>query len=430
MEAGPASPPIIKTTLTDITALTRAQERLALLSGASKLLEASLDWQSAVAPTLKLLLARQTPVCVLDVLDGDGRLSRVELVHRPDLPAFAATALKGLPAPRSPDELERFVLGSGRSFLRRPGERLSDPPRSDRTASLLRLAGAKGFLMTPLLVRSKPAGLLTLLLLSQEFFAAEDQQMIEELASRLALALERSRLHQQVRRMLDVRDELMACVSHDLKNPLAGMLFTTESLLRASSSGELRPTFAHIDRIRRAAYHMRSLVEDLSYFSSIESGRLSLAPRTERVGQLLGACADLFLPVSQQTNVALVIEPHDEAILVRCDRERVLQVFSNLLGNAFKFTPAGGQITVAVEVACDEIVFSIRDSGPGIAADRVEQVFERYWQAEETARKGRGLGLYIAKRIVEAQGGKIWAASPPGQGAVFSFTLPRPGAEG
>jgi len=214
-------------------------------------------------------------------------------------------------------------------------------------------------------------------------------------------------------------------VSHDLKNPLAGVLFTTESLLHPASTGEGPSSSRHLERIRRAAYHMRTLVEDLSDFSSIEAGQFKVAPRQERLGHLLGGCVDLFMPIAQQTGIVLEVLPFDEATMVLCDRERVLQVFSNLLGNALKFTPRGGRISLGVVLGTDEVTLFVRDTGPGIPPAQLDHVFERYWQAEESARKGRGLGLYIARRIVEAQGGRIWAASEPPHGATFSFTLPR-----
>jgi len=126
-----------------------------------------------------------------------------------------------------------------------------------------------------------------------------------------------------------------------------------------------------------------------------------------------------------EMDVSINVEPPDEAVRVRCDLGRVTQVLGNIIGNAIKFTPRMGSITICSSVAREHVVFAVRDTGTGIAPEHVARLFERNWQAEENAHRGRGLGLFIAKQLVESQGGTIWAESQLGVGTTLFFTLPR-----
>ncbi|HEY0094315.1 MAG TPA: HAMP domain-containing sensor histidine kinase, partial [Archangium sp.] len=129
-------------------------------------------------------------------------------------------------------------------------------------------------------------------------------------------------------------------------------------------------------------------------------------------------------PLAEARGLKVAAELPDEELWAKCDRTRVLQVLGNLLGNAVKFTADGGQLTVGARVHRDELELWVRDTGTGIRPDALPHVFERYWQAKDAESRGTGLGLYIAKGIVEAHGGRIWAESQLGKGSTFTFTLP------
>jgi signal transduction histidine kinase len=139
---------------------------------------------------------------------------------------------------------------------------------------------------------------------------------------------------------------------------------------------------------------------------------------------LLEEVVELHQPLAQQKMLRLEGQVIGRDRGMRCDRPRILQVLSNLIGNSIKFTPQGGAITVRAELGGSEARFSVTDSGSGIAPDELSHIFERFWQARRAARTGAGLGLAIAKGIVEAHRGKIWAESVPGKGSTFFFTLP------
>ena len=141
-------------------------------------------------------------------------------------------------------------------------------------------------------------------------------------------------------------------------------------------------------------------------------------------GKLFEEMASTLAPLAAEKRIALRFDAPPDGVIMRCDRDRVIQVLSNLIGNSIKFTPDGGSVVVAASRTGAQALVTVSDSGPGIPASVRPHIFERFWQADETARKGRGLGLYIAKGLVEAQGGAIWVDSKADAGTTFSFTLP------
>jgi signal transduction histidine kinase len=211
-------------------------------------------------------------------------------------------------------------------------------------------------------------------------------------------------------------------VSHDLRSPLGSVSMASELLKRdAAQDGQKRVELAN--RIQRTTSVMLHLIEDLLSASKIESGSFSVEPKPEAVESLIAEAIDSFRDSAGAKSIALHAEVDPAALEVACDRHRCLQVFSNLIGNALKFTPPEGTITVSAHSFGDEVRFSVCDSGPGIPEAEREHIFDRYWQASHSRRAGAGLGLFIVKGIVEAHGGRAWAEARAG-GACLCFTLP------
>ncbi len=225
-------------------------------------------------------------------------------------------------------------------------------------------------------------------------------------------------LVRQVRRAesaIELRDELIAVVSHDLRSPLHVVELAAHVLAERTQD-------PLVERITRAACRMDSLISDLLDLAKIEGGRFGIVPRSLSAGALVEEGLALIEALAEQKRVRLESDVAD--VRVRADQQRVLQVLSNLLGNAIKFTPEGGRIRVAVEPQGEWAQFSIEDSGPGISPRELPHVFDRYWQGRGLSRHGAGLGLYIAKGIVDAHGGRIWVESELGKGTTFHFNLP------
>lgn len=215
------------------------------------------------------------------------------------------------------------------------------------------------------------------------------------------------------------RDEVLATVSHDLKNPV-GTIYTSATLLLDIP---LPPDAQQrqIDIIRRTAQRMDRLIMDLLDVSSMEAGRFSVEPHQESLSSLVNEARELFTTVAGAQEVDLRTDIPDEDVMVQADRGRVLQVLSNLIGNAVKFTPPGGSVTVIARREDGHARVTVKDTGSGIAEENLSRIFDRFWHSGKAG--GSGLGLAIAQGIVHAHNGRIWVESGP-DGTSFHFTLP------
>ena len=235
-------------------------------------------------------------------------------------------------------------------------------------------------------------------------------------------------LHQAIR----ARDDMMGIVSHDLRNPASAVKMLAGSILSEAESRELPSDVAErVEVMQQAAVQIDTLIQDLLDITRLEAGRLTVSPADVAPMPLVEAALYALRALVESAGVELVARYDDELPRVHADPERVTQLLSNLVGNALKFTPAGGRVEVRVEPRGEGVLVSVADTGEGIAADQLPHVFERFYQVSGTrtgARHGAGLGLPIARGIVEAHGGTIWIESVPGRGTTVRFTLP--GARG
>jgi len=257
-------------------------------------------------------------------------------------------------------------------------------------------------------------------------YEREDLRFAEDLARRIALALDNVRLYREAEAAARLRDEVVAIVSHDLRNPLGVVTFSSDVLLRSwaecpERAGERR----QLEGIAQAAERMRRLILDLLDVARVDAGSLPVEPAPCPAGPLAAHALELDAALAEERGVTVRSLVPDDAPLVLADRERILQVLSNLLGNAVRFTPPGGAITLRADACEREVRFALEDTGPGIPPDDLPHVFDRFWRGQRSSRSGAGLGLAIARGIVEAHGGRIWAESVPGEGSTFYFTLPR-----
>jgi len=405
-----------------------AGERAAFLNEASALLTSSLEHEATLTGLARLAVPRFADWCSIELAEdpanGKGPvvvaheasarmvLAR-DLWHRhpadPSAPSGSTeAAVLGARSELYEDIPDSFLAASARD-----GEHL-------RSLRELRLCSA---MVVPVIARGKTLGAITLVAAeSGRHYGAADLEMAEHLARRAGLAIDNARLYGQAQEAVRAREEVVAIVSHDLKNPLNAILMSA-GLLRRSSADLVR-VHQQADAIERSVHRMRSLVRDLLDLARLEAGRFTLDRQSHAVGPLATEALALLQPLAQQKGLLLETDtvPAGTARAL-CDRERVLQVFSNLVGNAIAFTPQGGRVTVQARANDSEIAFSVADTGPGIPPDEQRLVFDRFWKSR-SSRQGTGLGLSIAKGIVEAHGGRIWVESRQGEGALFLFTLP------
>jgi signal transduction histidine kinase len=170
---------------------------------------------------------------------------------------------------------------------------------------------------------------------------------------------------------------------------------------------------------------MRNLISDLLDLAKIEADSLSIERKAEDAHSIIQEASDFFQNLALEKSISLDIAPSAGPVLVDCDRARIFQVMSNLIGNALKFTPVNGNISIGFTTSPMETVFFVKDTGPGISPEAMQHLFDRFWQAKHAEKKGHGLGLYICRYIIVAHGGRIWVESTLGHGATFHFSIPQ-----
>ena len=260
-----------------------------------------------------------------------------------------------------------------------------------------------------------------------------DERGQQDSALESLLALERGDTDERLRaervradRAVASRDEFLAIVSHDVRGILGGIAMSADFLDQVAPDGNAGDrTHREVQRIRRLTLQMNRLVGDLLDVVSMESGTLGLVCVEQDTKLVLAEAIENFqlAATARKVTVTSQVDPGDT--LVSFDHERILQVLTNLIGNAIKFTPVGGTISLLMVPGVDAVEVVVQDNGRGIAPDQIEIMFERFSQAAQLDRRGLGLGLYIARCIVTAHGGRIWADSELGRGSVFHFTIPR-----
>jgi PAS domain S-box-containing protein len=235
------------------------------------------------------------------------------------------------------------------------------------------------------------------------------------------------RLLSEMERAVKQRDEMLGLVSHDLRNPANAVKMLAGAILRATQDdGSALPAevVEHASVMLQAATQMDTLIQDLLDATRLEAGRLRLAPQWMAPDEVVRAAIETLTPLAIAKSITLSRKLPPELPEVYADPVRITQVLSNLIGNAVKFTPEGGVVTVETKHDANFVVFKVRDNGAGIPADELPNVFDRFWQSRRTNRSGAGLGLSIARGIVLSHGGRIWIESNPGVETVVRFTLP------
>jgi signal transduction histidine kinase len=254
-----------------------------------------------------------------------------------------------------------------------------------------------------------------------------DQELADEKSEvgRLQRLLdERSRALWSSNEALDLRDEFLALVSHDLRNPLSAIALNTQLLERLVSSGD--PRLTRISRsLASSIAQMQRIISDLLDLAAIQAGKLSVQLQPGDARRPIEEAVEASRSIAAEKSIALDAVIGPDPLSARFDPGRIEQVLENLIHNALKFTPTGGRISVEGQSAEDVVEIRVRDTGPGLQPEEIAVIFDRYQQVEKRGRKALGLGLYISRSIVESHGGRIRAESVPGEGSTFLFTLLR-----
>ena len=415
--------------LRDITERKRMERAQRFLAEAGAILSESLDFDRTLESIARLAVPTLADWCVLYIRDGDA-VQRLQFVHAdPDKQAVVRRLQPWPLGGREPHPALRVIETGEPWFMPEVAADFIEAMSSDdEHLALLRELGINSALFVPLTARGETLGAIGCYLSGQaRRYSADDLSLARDLAARAALALDNARLYREAQRAIEARDDVLAIVSHDLGNPLSAIRIGTSLLLRHLPREELGSAgVQHLEGIRQSVEQMERLIQNLLEVKRIEAGRVVLDRRAHRPAALAAAAVDSLSAVAASRNLTLENHVPENAPAVFVDRERVLQVFSNLIGNAIKFTPEGGRITVDAAVEGTELRVSVSDTGIGISEEHLPHIFDRFWQARRHRPEGHGigLGLAIVKGIVEAHGGRIHVESRVGAGSTFSFTLP------
>jgi PAS domain S-box-containing protein len=405
-----------------------SERRAAFLSEASRVLSMSFDYHTTMSQLARLAVPELADYCAVDVVEGDGFV-RVGFAHSdPKREEEFREKLKVFrPEDVSPNHpvMKALVRGESDIITNVTEEGLRSVVTNDEQFELLRSLNPKSTMTVPMIASGKIVGALSLLS-SQEShqYTMEELKLAEELGRRAALAVENARLYDEAQLATRARDDMLAIVAHDLRNPLNTIFMSAQFLSEIVPESD-RPTEAkQISIVRRAAERMNQLIQDLLEVKRIESGRLTIEKRDTDAASVVQEALEILKPIAAASSLSLESDVGPGTPRIYVDPPRIQQVLSNLVGNAIKFTPAGGQIVLRTRPGENEAHFIVADTGPGIAPDQLPHIFGRFYQGKRTDRRGIGLGLAIAKGIVEAHGGRIWVESQLGAGSSFYFTVP------
>lgn len=257
-------------------------------------------------------------------------------------------------------------------------------------------------------------------------FALENFFLRQEDLERRLQEREMERVMERLREMDRLKTEFLSNVSHELKTPLTAIKGAIDNMLDGLTGDVNERQRHYLQRIGDNASQLDRLISDLLDLARIESGRLALAPRSTSLNRLLEDAAESMRPLAERREIVMKVEPPGEELVAHADRDRLMQVLFNLMGNAVKFTRPGGTILLAARREGDDALIGVSDTGPGLPERELERIFDRFYQvASPSGEKasGTGLGLPIARSLVEQHGGRLWAENTP-TGSRFLFTLP------
>ncbi|MGH7444495.1 MAG: GAF domain-containing protein [Longimicrobiales bacterium] len=405
----------------------RTRRQAEFLLDASHILAASFDTSTVLNQLAHLAVRFLADFCVVSLYDEDETQIAAAVHVDPSKQSVLEGAVEMWRAHWQESHPLSMTQSTGEAFVMpvvTPHD-LDNMARDDEHRRLLGELGTRSLMSAP--IRSGGELIGSIMFASSHAtrqYATEDLALAQELGRRAAVAIQAARSYDEAQAATRARDEMLGVVAHDLRNPLNTISMGSSLALEIVSGYPGEPARRQLEIIQRSTEHMNGLIQDLLDASRVQSGQLALEVAPTKPVTIVNEAVEMLAPLATHAGVALETDVPSDLSPIPADRQRLLQVLSNLIGNALKFTPNGGRITLTVQREEHGVRFSVSDTGTGIAPDQLPHVFTRFWQARGSDRRGLGLGLSIAKGIVEAHGGAIWAESQEGAGSTFAFSVP------
>jgi PAS domain S-box-containing protein len=417
----------------DITREKTSQTRRSFVFQAASAISESLDYEVTLKNVANFAVRKFASWCVVTLIGEQGEIERV-IVGADPQERDVSTLLSDIPFRCSENYINKRVHLTHQmdeahevdsEFLK---ELFPDEKERKRFEPL----EISSYICVPLLVTTTLLGAITFIkgrrklsLGESPFYNELDAAVASEVAGRMALAVQNARLYQETKEAVRSREDLIAAVSHDLKNPLSAISINAELISRASETSSKANVFKKLSgTIRTSVDRMTALIKELLELEKLRGGEFALVKGNFSTKSIVDMAITEIEPLMIEKSILITRSYPQQDTTINVDRERLLQVFSNLLGNALKYTPEKGTIEVSVTPLVHEVKFSVKDTGPGIQPKDLPRIFDRYWRSEISDKMGAGIGLTIARAIVSAHGGSIWAESIYGKGSTFSFTIP------
>ncbi|MDB4874115.1 MAG: Sensory box histidine kinase [Gemmatimonadetes bacterium] len=411
--------------LRDITDRRRAEQDERFLAAASATLARSLDVEAALQAIADLPVPRLADACLVDIVAGNSFRRLPSASQRESLtPALRALAAHHMTWD-SPSPIVDAIRRERRELVTAMDDDWFDGNEDPAAIPHWRALGAHSLLILPLAASDDTRVVLTLIAADPRCsFTPEHRALADKFAAAAATTLQNTRLYAAAQQANRARDDVLSVVSHDLRNPISAIAMCAR-VLRDDPPQDAEKRRALLATIGESTEWMNRLIQDLVDVASIERGQLSLAIQPQNPAELVQQALHMFEVEAAEHGITIRTDTPDELPLVSADGARIVQVLSNLIRNAIKFTPRGGEIVLTVERRDGSVVLSVSDNGAGIDVEMQPHVFDRYWESSSGSRSpGTGLGLWIAKGIVDAHRGVLEVHSAARQGSTFSIALP------
>jgi PAS domain S-box-containing protein len=409
----------------------RHSEQVArFLADASASLSSVVDYESTLGKVAQLAVPFFADWCIVDMVEMDGSLRRLAVVHGdPSQVAWANEVHRRYP-PRPDDPYgPPHVLRTGQAEMAAEitDAILTEAAQDDDHLRMLRQLNFRSYLAVPLSAGGKTLGVITFITSeSERRYNAADLTLAEDLAHRAAIAIDNARLYTELRESDRRKDEFLATLAHELRNPLAPI----RNALHILKTPTVDAAVAERSRemMERQVHHLVRLVDDLLDVSRVMRGKIELRTEQVDIASLLARAVETAQPLLEAQGHQLTVRLPSEALLVEADPVRLAQVFANLLTNAAKYTEANGHIELTAQRDGEQALLRVRDNGIGISADMLPRIFALFVQADPTttrAQGGLGIGLTLVKSLVEMHHGSVEAHSEGlGKGSEFVVRLP------